>query len=567
MIGALLSPTAPTYFVHEVGHTFGLVHTFAFFSNDIDPETGIARKKATLWDLFYKPGTSAATHTFYDSQTAAAVDEASLALIDRGTNCTGNFDGAGRTRCSIDTTYPVNKDTGDPAMKGLGFTYGGPDSPPSSYKYGTNLMSYMWKGDASDSFSFSASQLAIVRANLRYDVPNDKINYPGQPGSLRPQLGRAPLRSPSYKLDFDGDGKRDIGIYTPTITSSGAGKWEIFLSSTGYTTSIVKYWGGLGDLPMAADFNGDGKTDFALFRTGATYFNSSFRWCTGTDTGSTGCASTYSLSEDKTAIPYVGVNFDSNAATSEILFHHPLDNQWIWYSTSGATGYVGPFGLATDSALPGLYDGDNLTDLAVYRPSDASLRLRTSTSGWNSFSDVTRTFASSFASNPAGTTVADRGGAVPVPMLSTLSGSRQLGFGLWDVNSGVWNVMWNPATSSTTGSCTWGVSGDVPIGGLLDRLGDGQNDFVVFRPEKGTGTGTLWMANNSGTGCSGYTSIATNARANALVFAVSDMTGDGKDELMIVDPALMTFTYRTSESQYATVGGTFTLSTQSGTIL
>ena len=60
--------------------------------------------------------------------------------------------------------------------------------------------------------------------------------------------------------DYDGDGKTDVAVYRD-------GAWIILRSSNGGV--IATGWGGLAqDIPVPGDYDGDGKTDLAVYRDG-----------------------------------------------------------------------------------------------------------------------------------------------------------------------------------------------------------------------------------------------------------------------------------------------------------
>ena len=58
--------------------------------------------------------------------------------------------------------------------------------------------------------------------------------------------------------DYDGDGKTDVAVYRD-------GVWHVLRTSAGY---MGYQWGMTGDTPVPADYDGDGKADMAVYRGG-----------------------------------------------------------------------------------------------------------------------------------------------------------------------------------------------------------------------------------------------------------------------------------------------------------
>jgi spore coat protein A len=59
--------------------------------------------------------------------------------------------------------------------------------------------------------------------------------------------------------DYDGDGKTDLAVWRPR-----EGYWYIGATSTGFFRA--EQFGTAGDIPVPGDYDGDGKMDIAVWR-------------------------------------------------------------------------------------------------------------------------------------------------------------------------------------------------------------------------------------------------------------------------------------------------------------
>jgi hypothetical protein len=165
------------------------------------------------------------------------------------------------------------------------------------------------------------------------------------------------------KSDFDGEGKTDIAIWR-----ASTGTWYIINSSNNSVT--VKGWGAgyapYNDVPVAADYDGDGKTDIAVWRasTGTWYIINSSNNSVTTKAWGAG----YAPYND---VPVPG-DYDGDGKT-DIGVWRASTGTWYIINSSNSSVTTKAWGAGYDPyldvAIPGDYDGDGKTDIAVWRAS------------------------------------------------------------------------------------------------------------------------------------------------------------------------------------------------------
>ncbi len=180
--------------------------------------------------------------------------------------------------------------------------------------------------------------------------------------------------------DYDGDGKADPAIYeevTHAADSGRGGTWQIKLSGSGYATATLADFGGYGYSALAADFDGDGKADPAI------YEKNSGNWQVKLS-GSDYTTATVSGFGDGNYQPLAGM-FDLDTRADAAVYNRVSGTWRIMLSADDLYNItiVPNFGGSGYTAVVGDFDGDRLADPAVYNAAASAWDIMLSASGYD----------------------------------------------------------------------------------------------------------------------------------------------------------------------------------------
>jgi uncharacterized delta-60 repeat protein len=190
---------------------------------------------------------------------------------------------------------------------------------------------------------------------------------PALPQGLQVALVRfsalSAVNNANHFLDYNFDGRAEFAVYRPN--NAGQGLWLFLKSHTMQAGAEYQFdsreYGAPGDIPAPGDYDGDSVQDLAVFRpatgewiTRQIYLNN----CAAMD-----CAETiqFGVSGD---IPAPG-DFDGDGRTDRAVFRPAEGNWYILLSTGGYNAFH--FGQNGDKPVTGDYDGDGKSDAAVIR--------------------------------------------------------------------------------------------------------------------------------------------------------------------------------------------------------
>jgi hypothetical protein len=251
--------------------------------------------------------------------------------------------------------------------------------------------------------------------------------------------------------DFDGDGKTDFAI---ARNENGLKIWYTQQSTAGYG---VFQWGLATDQIAPGDYDGDGKTDYAVMR------------------------------EAPDQSGFIFQTFHILLSSNNSYFQKPV---------SGSIGFTGVTPHQQD------YDGDGKTDLAAFHPNSFSGTIVVVESTTN----TTKTFtlpANNFSAR-----------------IGDLTGDGKADYVA--VNLSTYNVRITDYATNTTQTLQYGIAGDQFVPGDFD--GDGTGDLTVFRATDGS----WWTMRSS----DGTVQVANWGTVGDIPVA-GDYDGDGKTDVAI----------------------------------
>ena len=283
----------------------------------------------------------------------------------------------------------------------------------------------------------------------------------------------APAVTLQHVVDFNGDGRTDFSVVR-NIGAGGSGatnqlRWFITLNN-GSGTTYGSDWGLATDRITPADFDGDSKTDIAVWRSGAATVAAFYILQSATNTvrierfGQAG--------DDATMVG----DYDGDGKADVAVYRAGAQSTWFYRGTlnnpSGNVTYVN-WGQTGDKPVPGDFDGDGKYDFTIARagaPAQFWTLLATgAVQPIKFFGDATQPIAAGDY---------DGDGKTDIMTTGVAGGSR------------TWFLL--PSSTGIVSAApfaTFGIPTDTIVQGDYD--GDGKTDIAIWR------SGTFWVSGST----------------------------------------------------------------------
>ena len=250
-------------------------------------------------------------------------------------------------------------------------------------------------------------------------------------------------------MDYNRDDRTDFGVYQPSpgidfktyrFLTSGNSQFNLTLQ----TTELIP------EYDQRADQSGEYRQTFIHWWRGVETVTSP-RYYETTADGQTANVFDFGLRED---IP-TGGDFNGDTLTDLTLFR-PSDGTWYAARSDNNTYSIVKWGISGDKPVPADYDYDGKTDYAIYRPSTGTWWILRSSDG-------------------AGMVVRF-GLPTDIPLTGDFDGDGRADFTVYRPSEGNW---YHLLTTEGFKVIHFGISTDIPVPGDYD--GDGIHDQAVYR--------------------------------------------------------------------------------------
>lgn len=237
--------------------------------------------------------------------------------------------------------------------------------------------------------------------------------------------------------DYDGDGKTDFSVFradnpsTPENECANGCNWYIQNSSNGALTAYN--FGLTNDQLAPADYDGDGRTDPAVFRNGTWYILRS------SDSGMS--SQQFGLSSDFPA----SADYDGDGK-ADIAVWRASDTNFYAISSSNNNLIVTDFSTSGTQVVSADYDGDGRADHAIRNGADWVIR--------KSSNNQTETIAWQTASDKA--------------VHNDYDGDGKVDIAVWRDSNGNWYIR-KSGSNGALRQEAWGTSGDIPVSAFYRR--------------------------------------------------------------------------------------------------
>ena len=260
-----------------------------------------------------------------------------------------------------------------------------------------------------------------------------------------PQLSKEYIYAGSRLLAVEDVGASAIPPADLAVWRPSNGFW--YVKGGPGSTETYYGWGMLGDQIAPGDYDGDGKTDFAIYR-GAT---TGYWWITKSSD-----SNYYSAPQGTTGDKPVPGDYDGDGKTDTALYR-PSTNYWYIINSSDSTVTATHWGSPSDLPAQGDFDGDGKSDLTVWRPS-------------------TLTFYPLRSSDGNTPEIQVGAASTDLPVSADYDGDHIADFAV--LNGINWII--RKSSTGTTSSVSWQKATDIPVQNDYD--GDGLCDIAVWRP-------------------------------------------------------------------------------------